>query len=118
MSDASVRSCVSHIANSCCRRHDAHMDPADDPDLADDFLRQNFDPPANQQLMREKVQLFCSKVPKNVPIVLISVSVAAVVTIDDLRCMSEVGRHYRSTGEEHGSIRGQLLCWNTGICFS
>lgn len=58
-------------------RHD-HMDPAEDPDLADQFLRQNFDPPANLPVMREKAQLFCNQVPEHIPIVLISVSLLSV----------------------------------------
>lgn len=45
-----------------------------DQDLANDFMRKNFDPPDNLVSMRENAQIFCQRVPKEMKIVLISVS--------------------------------------------
>lgn len=45
-----------------------------DQDMANDFMRQNFDPPDNLSAIRENAERFCEKVPDGMRIVLISVS--------------------------------------------
>jgi hypothetical protein len=45
-----------------------------DQDMANDFMRQNFDPPDNLSSIRENAERFCQAVPDGMRIVLISVS--------------------------------------------
>ena len=53
---------------------DVSGDRDEDQDLANDFMRLNFDPPDNLAVTGENAQRFCQQVPGDMRIVLISVS--------------------------------------------
>lgn len=90
-------------------------DRDEDQDLANDFMRLNFDRPDNLPVIRENAERFCQQVPDRMRIVLVSVSTGRGEAIDDVSSVPAVGRHDCSPGTEYGSICRQLLCGDAGI---
>lgn len=90
-------------------------DRGEDQDLANDFMRLNFDPPDNLPAIRENAQRFCQQIPDSMRIVLVSVSRWCAEAIDDVSIVPAVGRHDCSPGTEHRSICRQLLSGDSGI---